>query len=65
MNPLEILTMLRLVERLISTLVPLQTFIKGLESKAGKKLGDMTDSELAMLLETPTKSTDELIGDID
>ncbi len=64
MNPLEILSMLRLVERLITNLLPIQTFIKGLEAKAGKKIGDMTDGELAVLLETPTKGTDELIGPI-
>ncbi len=64
MNPLEILSMLRLVERLITNLLPIQTFIKGLEAKAGKKIGDMTDGELAVLLETPTKGADELIGPI-
>jgi len=62
MNPLEILTMLRLVDRLIVSILPVQTFIKGLEAKSGKKIGDMTDGELALLLETPTKSADELIG---
>jgi len=62
MGPLEILTFLRLATRLIDTMLPVQSFIKGLEAKAGKKIGDMTDGELAVLLETPTKSPDELIG---
>jgi len=62
MSPLEILAMLRLVDRLMTAFLPVQSFIKNLESKAGKKLGDMTDEELAALVETPTKSADELIG---
>lgn len=41
------------------------TVIKNAEAEAGKALGDMTDDELAELLETPTKTTDELIGDVD
>ncbi len=38
------------------------TVIKNAEEAAGKKLGDMTDEELAGLLEHDTTTTDELIG---
>ncbi len=63
MSPLEMIAMLRLVDRLMVAFLPVQTFVKTLEEKAGKKLGDMTDDELAALVETPTKSADDLIGD--
>jgi len=39
--------------------------IQAAEAKAGKQLGDMTDDELADLLDTPTATPDDLIGDTD
>ncbi len=63
MSPLEMIAMMRLVDRLMVAFLPVQSFVTSLEAKAGKKLGDMTDDELAALVETPTKSADELIGD--
>jgi hypothetical protein len=41
------------------------TVIKNAEANAGKNLGDMTDDELAALLEKDTLTPDELIGYID
>ena len=63
MSPLEILALLRLVDRLVTAFLPVAELVKKIELKSGKKLGDMTDDELAALVETPTKSADELIGD--
>ena len=63
MTGLELLAFLRIITTLASALVPVTGFIKGLEDKAGKKIGDMSDAELATLLEVPTQTPDELIGD--
>jgi len=41
------------------------TVIKNAEANAGKSVGDMTDDELASLLEHDTLTSDELIGDTD
>lgn len=62
MSPLEILAMLRLVDRLVTAFLPVAEMVKEIEKSTGIKLGDMSDEELAALLETPTKSADELIG---
>ena len=40
------------------------TVIRDAEVKTGKQLADMSDDELADLLETDTATTDDLIGDI-
>ena len=63
MSPLEIIALFRLVDRLVTAFVPVVEVVKKIELKAGKPLGDMTDDELAALIETPTRSADELIGD--
>jgi len=65
MTGLELLAFLRILSELAGKLIPITTFISGLEAKAGKKIGDMTDVELAALLDVPTATPDELIGDTD
>ena len=44
---------------------PVVSLIKEIEDRAGKKLGDMDNLELAELLSHETKPPDDLIGDVD
>lgn len=46
-------------------LKPVVSLIRNIEEKAGKKLGDMDDSELSELLAHETKTPDHLIGNTD
>lgn len=41
------------------------TVIRDAEVKTGKQLADMSDDELAELLEHDTATVDDLIGDVD
>jgi len=40
-----------------------QGVVADAEARSGKRIGDMVDTELAQLLERPTKTPEDLLGD--
>lgn len=65
MDIAAILKALVLISEIAEKTIPILALITEIEAKAGKKIGDMTDAELAVLLAHATKTPDELIGNVD
>lgn len=52
------------IKEISADIKPVVSLIKEIEDRAGKKLGDMDNLELAELLSHETKTPDDLIGKI-